>query len=191
MPRSELGVAGISGSTVCPAPPLHQSCVPCVPRVLFILAMAIVYDQQYISQLCTHFIANLFANAGNPPSTDSQLHLINFIFPVLRHANLHPSTAFAALVLLSCLKIRFPAIPYSAGHRAFFIAYMIASKVLHDNAYTNLSWCTIANGVFTLHEINEMECNMCSALDWDVNVDSGTFAQIASTIGWDFGAVEE
>ncbi|KAH8109841.1 ClpP/crotonase-like domain-containing protein [Phellopilus nigrolimitatus] len=54
---------------------------------------------------------------------------------------LHMSVTFTALALLHRLKMRFPAVHGSSGHRLFLSAFMI--------------------GLFALHEINQMEREMC------------------------------
>lgn len=54
----------------------------------------------------------------------------------------------------------------SSGHRLFISAFMIASKVICDDTYSNKSWCIVSQNLYTLKEINQMECKMCSYLEW-------------------------
>lgn len=77
---------------------------------------------------------------------------------------------FAALLLLQRLKIRFPAARGSSGHRLFISAFMIASKVICDDTYSNQSWGIVAQKMFALKEINQMEREMCGYLEWNLNV---------------------
>ncbi|KAJ3505879.1 hypothetical protein NMY22_g17427 [Coprinellus aureogranulatus] len=66
----------------------------------------------------------------------------------------------------------------SSGHRLFISAFMIASKVICDDTYSNKSWGIVAQGMFSLREINQMEREMCNYLDWELTVDNpilGTF----------------
>ncbi|KJA23252.1 hypothetical protein HYPSUDRAFT_40058, partial [Hypholoma sublateritium FD-334 SS-4] len=48
---------------------------------------------------------------------------------------------------------------------------MIFSKVMRDDTYSNKSWCIVAQGIFTLREVNQMEREMCNYLDWELTVD--------------------
>jgi hypothetical protein len=45
---------------------------------------------------------------------------------------------------------------------------MIASKMACDAPYSNRSWCVVAQNMFSLEELNEMEREMCGYLDWNL-----------------------
>jgi hypothetical protein len=47
---------------------------------------------------------------------------------------------------------------------------MIASKVLCDETYSNESWGIVAQEMFVLKELNQMEREMCGYLEWNLNV---------------------
>ncbi|KAF9232462.1 hypothetical protein BU15DRAFT_30276, partial [Melanogaster broomeanus] len=64
-----------------------------------------------------------------------------------------PSVTFAALVLLQCLEACFLTAHGSSGHRLFVSAFMLASKVIHDDAYLNKSWSIIAQRMFQLRDL--------------------------------------
>ena len=66
---------------------------------------------------------------------------------------LHSSVTFAALVLLQRLKARFLMAHRSSGHRLFISAFIIASKVIFDDTYSNKSWSIVRQGIFQLREI--------------------------------------
>jgi hypothetical protein len=53
----------------------------------------------------------------------------------------------------------------------FLSAFMIASKVICDDTYSNKSWCIVGQGMFALREVNQMEREMCAYLDWELNVE--------------------
>ncbi|KAG1880795.1 hypothetical protein F4604DRAFT_1521592, partial [Suillus subluteus] len=55
------------------------------------------------------------------------------------------------------LKACFPTAWGSSGHHLFMSAFMLASKVICDNTYSNKSWRIVAQGMFKLQEINQME----------------------------------
>jgi hypothetical protein len=59
---------------------------------------------------------------------------------------------------------------YSLHRLQPYPTLIIASKVTYNRVYWNNSWCTVSQGLFTLHEINQMEHKMCSHLDWHLNV---------------------
>ncbi|KAF5393360.1 hypothetical protein D9757_000520 [Collybiopsis confluens] len=131
------------------------------------------YGCEYMARLCARFITHLFACPEYPPtSTHSQAKLPHFIAYAFHRTKLHESVTFAALVLLQRLKARFPTARGSSGHRLFISAFMIASKVICDDTYSNKSWSIVAQGMFTLREINQMEREMCNYLDWELTVDN-------------------
>ena len=74
------------------------------------------------------------------------------------------------VALLHRLKARFPAARGSSGHRLFLAAYMLASKVVCDDTYSNKSWAVVGQGMFALREINQMEREMLGYLEWSLNI---------------------
>ena len=91
---------------------------------------------------------------------------------------LHSSITFAALVLFQCLKAHFPMAHRLSGHRLFISAFIIASKVICDNTYSNKSWSIVRQGMFQLREINQMEQEMCQYLDWELNIEPSTLKEL-------------
>ncbi|KDQ07966.1 hypothetical protein BOTBODRAFT_38408, partial [Botryobasidium botryosum FD-172 SS1] len=96
--------------------------------------------------------------------------LAQFIAHLLHRTRLHSSVTFATLFLLNCLKRCFPAARGSSGHRLFISAFMIASKIICDDTYSNKSWCVVVQGMFSLREINQMERETCAYLEWVLTV---------------------
>jgi hypothetical protein len=145
------------------------------------------YGHEYIARLSARFITHLFACPEYPPSaTHSQAKLPYFIAYALHRTKLHPSVTFAALVLLQRLKARFPTARGSSGHRLFISAFMIASKVICDDTYSNKSWSIVSQGMFSLREINQMEREMCSYLDWELTVDIPILTNFETMVKRDF-----
>ncbi|KAJ7818185.1 hypothetical protein B0H14DRAFT_3089563 [Mycena olivaceomarginata] len=145
------------------------------------------YGYEYIAQLSGRFITHLFACPPFPPqSTHSQAKLPYFIAYALHRTKLHQSVTYAALVLLQRLKARFPTARGSSGHRLFISAFMIASKVICDDTYSNKSWSIVAQGMFTLREINQMEREMCNYLDWELTVDNPILSSFEAMVQRDF-----
>src|SRR4051794_33053068 len=75
---------------------------------------------------------------GQPQSNSHKLPY--FIAYALHSTKLHQSVTFAALILLQHLKAHFPTVHGSSGYRLYISAYMIASKVMCDDTYSNKSW---------------------------------------------------
>ncbi|KAI0282721.1 hypothetical protein BC826DRAFT_1132822, partial [Russula brevipes] len=65
-------------------------------------------------------------------------------------------------------------------------AFMLASKIICDDTYSNKSWCIVGQGMFALQEINQMEQEMCSYLEWQLNVDPSTLRDFQSRVQQDF-----
>ncbi|KAN0124364.1 hypothetical protein V8E52_002013 [Russula decolorans] len=108
-----------------------------------------------------------------PPSTTPTSWLGHFIAYALHRTRLHASVTFTALYLLqhlrpkglkARLKACFPAAKGSSGHRLFIPAFLLASKIICDDTYSNKSWCIVGQGMFALRE-------MCSYLKWQLNLD--------------------
>ncbi|KAM6502521.1 hypothetical protein JOM56_002498 [Amanita muscaria] len=150
------------------------------------------YGHEPIARLCARFITFLFTCPERPPSSHTQQpKLPHFIAYALHRTKLHPSVVFAGLILLQRLKARFPSAKGSSGHRLFISAYMIASKVLCDDTYSNKSWTIVAQGLFNLREINQMEREMCSYLDWELTVDNDTLSRFERIVKKDFSNAQE
>ncbi|TFK44893.1 hypothetical protein BDQ12DRAFT_673770 [Crucibulum laeve] len=145
------------------------------------------YGHEVIARTCARFITFLFTCPELPPSsTQSQQKLPYFIAYALHRTKLHASVTFAALMLLNRLKNRFPTARGSSGHRLFISAFMISSKVICDDTYSNKSWSIVAQGMFTLREINQMEREMCNYLDWELMVDNPMLHQFELAVIADF-----
>ncbi|KAL1745051.1 hypothetical protein HDZ31DRAFT_12210, partial [Schizophyllum fasciatum] len=161
------------------------------------------YGHEPVARLCARFIHHLFqcpelptvtADPSQPASAASrtpQAKLPQFIAYALHRTKLHQSVTFAALVLLQRLKARFPTARGSSGHRLFISAFMIASKVMCDDTYSNKSWSVVAQGLFNLREINQMEREMCGYLDWELVVDGEILQWFEERVRKDFGQNQE
>ncbi|KAJ8589992.1 hypothetical protein M405DRAFT_861719 [Rhizopogon salebrosus TDB-379] len=75
---------------------------------------------------------------------------------------LHSSVTTSAVpILLQRLKAYFPTTRGSLGHRHIVSAFMLAPKAICDDAYSNkYIGSTVAQGMFQLREINQMEREM-------------------------------
>ncbi|KAI0741157.1 hypothetical protein C8Q76DRAFT_608779 [Earliella scabrosa] len=149
------------------------------------------YGHEETAKLCARFVTHLFACPDLPPLSTSvppapSPPLANFIAYALHRTRLHSSVTFAALYLLQRLKARFPAARGSSGHRLFISAFMIASKVICDDTYSNKSWSIVGQGMFALREINQMEREMCSYLEWQLNIEPSALKEFEQKVRRDF-----
>ncbi|KAF9517605.1 hypothetical protein BS47DRAFT_1313920, partial [Hydnum rufescens UP504] len=133
------------------------------------------YGHEYAARMAATFITHLFSCPDSNAVTQTGApvpspKLAHFVAYALHRTRLSSSVTFAALFLLQRLKSRFPAARGSSGHRLFISAFMIASKVVCDDTYSNKSWCVVGQGMFSLREINQMEREMCGYLEWILNI---------------------
>ncbi|KAI0669695.1 hypothetical protein C8Q78DRAFT_1041616 [Trametes maxima] len=149
------------------------------------------YGHEETAKICGKFVTHLFALPDLPPLSTAvpptpSPPLANFIAYALHRTRLHTSVTFAALYLLQRLKARYPAARGSSGHRLFISAFMIASKVICDDTYSNKSWSIVAQGMFALREINQMEREMCSYLEWQLSIDPNALKEFEQKVRRDF-----
>lgn len=113
--------------------------------------------------------------------------LAHFVAYALHRTRLPSIVTFAALLLLQRLKAKFPAARGSSGHRLFISAFMISSKVICDDTYSNQSWGIVAQKMFALKEINQMEREMCGYLEWNLNVGGEEVVSFEQNVRAEFG----
>ena len=90
--------------------------------------------------------------------------LVFFMDSIIHHVDLPYSISFSALCLLHRLRV------YLVGwsnHELFFIAFIVALKILCDNSHSNQEWSEFICGLFTHKEINEMERAFCHYMRWN------------------------
>ncbi|KAL1694035.1 hypothetical protein GGG16DRAFT_48096, partial [Schizophyllum commune] len=96
-----------------------------------------------------------------------------------------------SLVLLSRLKARFPTARCSSERHLIISAFMITSKVMCDDTYSNKSWSVEAQGLFNPREISQMEREMCGYLDWELVVDGKILQWFEERVWRDFEQHQE
>jgi hypothetical protein len=148
------------------------------------------YNQEAISCLCAKFITHLFGCPERPPNQFGwHVELPYYIAYAIYRTKLPECVVFSALALLQRLKSRFPSAKGSSGHRLFISAFMIASKVMCDDTYSNKSWSVVAQ-IFSVREINQMEREMCGYLDWELKVEGDILASFQTKVLHDFAPVQ-
>ena len=74
--------------------------------------------------------------------------------------------------------LKYPTLSYLLRHPP--------SKAICDDTYSNKSWCVVGQGMFALQEINQMEREMCSYLEWQPNVEPSTLKELKTMVQKDF-----
>lgn len=106
----------------------------------------------------------------------------------LHRTRLPHIVTLAALLFLDRLKTRFSAARGSSGHRLFIPAFMLAAKVICDDAYSNTSWVVVAQQIYPLSLINQMEREMCLYLEWDLNLIGSDLLEFDARLRREYGA---
>lgn len=148
------------------------------------------YGHEETAVLCARFITSLFQCPNIPTATAPGAPtptLAHFVAYALHRTRLPSIVTFAALLLLQRLKAKFPAARGSSGHRLFISAFMISSKVICDDTYSNQSWGIVAQKMFALKEINQMEREMCGYLEWNLNVGGEEVIAFEANVRAEFG----
>ncbi|KAG8843605.1 hypothetical protein FRB91_003248 [Serendipita sp. 411] len=155
----------------------------------------IFYGYEDLSKMCGRFIGALFScpnvplfASGSSSSGASCPPLAHFIAYAIHRTRLPEVVVFTSLFLLARLKERFPAARGSSGHRLFISAFMIASKVVCDDTYSNKSWCIVGQNLYTLKEVNQMEREMCSYLEWILHVEAAELEAFTQRVKKEYGA---
>ncbi|TEB21638.1 hypothetical protein FA13DRAFT_1590924, partial [Coprinellus micaceus] len=145
------------------------------------------YGHEATARLCTRFITNLFQFPKSPSSAAyPEVELPYFIAYTLHRTKLHPCIAFATHMLLQRLKARFPTAQCTSARRLFTSAYMIMSKVIWEDTYSNKSWRVATQEIYSLREINQMEREMCGYVDWELTVDSKMLSDFEMMVAKDY-----
>ena len=79
-------------------------------------------------------------------------------------------------------KAQFSAAHDFSGHCLFISTFMLTLKVICDNTYSNKSQSIISQSMFALREINQMEHEICSYLEWQLNIDLSQLQDFESKV---------
>lgn len=111
-----------------------------------------------------------------------ELRLDSFIAHALQRTNASESVTFLTLWLLRRLSTLQKDERAGSGHRLFISAFILAHKFMCDESFLNLSWCVVAQDLFELREINQMERELFHYLDMQINVDKETLVQFRDEV---------
>lgn len=65
---------------------------------------------------------------------------------------------------------------------------MLASKVLFEATFSNRSWSIVAQKMFSLDEINQMEREMLAYLGWNVSIHCDELVEFEARIRQQYGS---
>ena len=127
------------------------------------------FGHEQTSNLCARFITRLFACPRYPPSSS------NSTVKLLHHSACLAQDQAPLLVYL-CRPCPFSAPQGSVSDRSGIFETSLVCIGLHarlqghrfisDGTYSNKLWSTVAQGMFQLREINQMEREMCQYLEY-------------------------
>jgi hypothetical protein len=61
-------------------------------------------------------------------------------------------------------------------------AFILASKILLKSSYSSKSWHLAGQKMFTIQEINMMECELCASLGWDLLISARDLTMMESRL---------
>ncbi|KAF7782692.1 hypothetical protein Agabi119p4_2068 [Agaricus bisporus var. burnettii] len=79
-------------------------------------------------------------------------------------------------------------LPYFIADLKLVFRLHAGRLVICDDTYSNKSWTIVAQGMFSLREVNQMEREMCGYLDWEIVVDNETLTSFEGAIRRDFSS---
>lgn len=100
--------------------------------------------------------------------------LMTFISKLVRYTNVYTGTLMATLVYLNKLKSKLPqdaqGLPCTR-HRIFLACLILSAKYHNDSSPKNKHWTRYTDGLFDLADVNLMERQLLSLLNWDLRVE--------------------
>lgn len=114
----------------------------------------------------------------SPPSSPNQKSkplpsLMTFISRLVRYTNVYTGTLLTTLVYLERLRAKLPrnaeGLPCTL-HRIFLACLILSSKFHNDSSPKNYHWAKYTDGLFKSEDVNLMERQLLSLMDWDLSI---------------------
>jgi Cyclin, N-terminal domain len=131
------------------------------------------------------FIERVFGCDSFPPeSFSTKIQLSAFITNIMNRTRLKTCTLTTAFLYLNRLKQHHPRCKGSAGsgYRLFLAAIILAAKYMYDDTFDNTAWATVSSGLFPLEEVNHMEREMLSFLDFQLFIKDSEWVNFSENL---------
>lgn len=105
------------------------------------------------------------------PTKNKLPTLREFITKLIDYTNVYTPTLLMTLCYLNRLSLKLP--PHATGmpssrHRIFLSCLILSAKNHNDSSPLNKHWTKYTDGLFTLQDVNLMERQLLSLLDWSI-----------------------
>lgn len=102
-----------------------------------------------------------------------EVPLAVFIRKLICYSNVQTPTLMSALVYLVRLRNILPGNATggeTTAHRIFMASLLLSAKTLNDSSPLNRHWARYTDGVLSLEEVNLVERELISLLNWNLNI---------------------
>ncbi|KAF7725106.1 hypothetical protein EC973_000432 [Apophysomyces ossiformis] len=149
-----------------PCPNLHSSSV----------SLLSCTNTAQLADFCASLVPNIWAGPYKP-FIHAKRHAAFKLFcqKILKATQISSTCVVLALYYIYRLRSTYPSIQGSMGSevRLFTTALVLANKFLDDNTFTNKTWSDVSS--IPVHELNIMEVEFLSALNYRIYVRQGPF----------------
>lgn len=113
---------------------------------------------------------------GSPEAAKQKkpISLKSFIINLIRYSNVQVPTLMGTLVYLNRLKEILPSDQIygiaTTHHRIFVGCLILTAKYVNDSSPLNKHWARYSSGLLSVKELNVIEVEVLSYLDWDLSI---------------------